>query len=126
MSTIRSKGTKLEYFFISKLDAMEIKEYRLNCEDIPGIPDIVFDASSVVIFLDSCFWHGCPKHLRMPETRQDYWINKIKRNRQRDAQITKQLRNDGWTVLRIWEHSIKSERALKYWLGRIKKLTKQY
>jgi len=71
-----------------------------------GSPDFVFPKKRVVIFVDGCFWHGCPKHYRRPKSRQKYWDAKIQRNQQRDRQVTRTLRAKGWKVVRIWEHSL--------------------
>lgn len=70
----------------------------------PARPDIVFPRARLAIFVDGCFWHGCPIHGTMPAKNRDYWQPKIARNRQRDAEQTSRLEADGWRVLRIWEH----------------------
>jgi DNA mismatch endonuclease (patch repair protein) len=57
-----------------------------------------------VVFIDGCFWHGCPEHYVEPKAHADYWPTKIARNRERDADTTARLRAEGWTVLRFWEH----------------------
>jgi DNA mismatch endonuclease (patch repair protein) len=66
--------------------------------------DITFTRAKVVVFIDGCFWHGCPQHYVEPKAHGDYWPAKIARNRQRDAETTARLQADGWTVLRFWEH----------------------
>ena len=71
-----------------------------------GAPDFVFPKERVVIFVDGCFWHGCPKHYRRPKSRQKYWDAKIQRNQQRDRKVTQTLRTKGWKVVRIWEHAL--------------------
>lgn len=120
MSSIKSKGTKLENIFAEKLLDVGLDYCRRNVKAIVGSPDFVYDDAKIAIFIDSCFWHGCKKHLRMPASNQDYWVAKIARNRKKDRQVTRQLRQDGWLVLRIWEHSLKSSRTLNWWLTRIK------
>jgi len=87
MSAVKSKGTKLENKFKLGLDTLGIKGYKQNRMEILGHPDFVFKKAKLAIFLDSCFWHGCPKHLRMPSSHQDYWQNKIARNRKRDRVV---------------------------------------
>jgi DNA mismatch endonuclease (patch repair protein) len=70
----------------------------------PIRPDIVFTRARLVIFVDGCFWHGCPNHGRPPRTNSTYWAAKIELNRERDGQQTIALEEAGWTVVRIWEH----------------------
>src|SRR5262245_26123061 len=67
-------------------------------------PDVLFPVDKIAVFVDGCFWHGCPSHGLQPTTNSDYWGPKIARNRQRDARNTAVLESNGWTVLRIWEH----------------------
>lgn len=66
--------------------------------------DVVFVAKRVAVFVDGCFWHGCPEHCRSPSSNVAYWEAKIERNRARDRRVTQALRDGGWVVLRIWEH----------------------
>lgn len=70
----------------------------------PIRPDIVFTRARIAVFLDGCFWHGCPEHGSMPKSNQQYWAAKIERNRKRDAEADLLLEEAGWTVLRFWEH----------------------
>jgi DNA mismatch endonuclease (patch repair protein) len=67
-------------------------------------PDIVFTGRRLAVFVDGCFWHGCPEHGRIPTTNTSYWNPKIKGNQERDQRQSAALESDGWTVLRIWEH----------------------
>ncbi|MCF3940692.1 very short patch repair endonuclease [Gordonia sp. GW1C4-4] len=73
--------------------------------------DIVFTRARVAVFIDGCFWHGCPDHHRPPTANSDYWSSKIKRNSERDERVTEMLRENGWTVLRFWEHQPARETA---------------
>jgi DNA mismatch endonuclease, patch repair protein len=66
--------------------------------------DIVFTRARVAVFVDGCFWHGCPEHGRVPSTNSHYWPAKLARNRARDQRVTAALKVDGWTVVRVWEH----------------------
>jgi DNA mismatch endonuclease (patch repair protein) len=77
-------------------------------------PDFVFRARRVAVFVDGCFWHGCPRHYRRPGSRRAFWDAKIARNQERDREVTRALRRAGWTVLRVWEHELakKNERRL--------------
>ncbi len=66
--------------------------------------DIVFGPSRVAVFVDGCFWHGCPEHATWPKKNAAYWREKIDTNRKRDRDTDEQLTNAGWAVLRVWEH----------------------
>jgi DNA mismatch endonuclease, patch repair protein len=66
--------------------------------------DMVFVSARVAVFVDGCFWHGCPEHYGEPQTNTSYWGPKIARNRARDEVVNRELSQAGWTVLRIWEH----------------------
>lgn len=68
--------------------------------------DIVFFQEKICIFVDGCFWHGCPFHLKLPKTHSDWWDEKITDNKDRDMRQTRELQSNGWTVLRFWEHDI--------------------
>ena len=106
MAAIRSKGNKDTEL---KLAAI-LREYRITGwrrhYKISGNPDFVFQRKRVAVFVDGCFWHGCPKHGRKPGSNQSYWGPKLARNRKRDQEISRKLRNGGWRVLRIWEHQL--------------------
>lgn len=84
--------------------------YILNSK-LPGRPDFVFLRSKVAVFVDGCFWHGCPTHYHAPATRSEFWQSKLRRNQVRDSMVTRQLTEAGWKVVRIWEHTIKSDLA---------------
>ena len=77
----------------------------------PIRPDIVFPKRRVAVFVDGCFWHGCPIHGTQPATNRDYWARKLDANRHRDISTTEALERDGWTVLRFWEHEDPSDAA---------------
>jgi DNA mismatch endonuclease (patch repair protein) len=68
-------------------------------------PDIVFPRRKVAVFIDGCFWHGCPEHGRIPRVNSEYWSWKLEQNLERDARVTAALRTEGWHVIRIWEHT---------------------
>lgn len=70
-------------------------------------PDFVFRHLRVALFVDGCFWHGCPKHATQPKTNAAFWRDKIAANRARDRRVTRVLRALGWRVLRIWEHELR-------------------
>ena len=89
--------------------------YRLHRKNLPGKPDLVFPGRRKVIFVHGCFWHQhhCPRGERSPKSSRDYWIPKLKRNKQRDAENQSRLREMGWDVLVIWECEMKNRDALK-------------
>ncbi len=70
----------------------------------PVRPDIVFTRARVAVFVDGCFWHGCPEHQVVPKANPDYWIPKLRRNVERDREVDAALAGAGWAVVRIWEH----------------------
>ena len=89
--------------------------YRLHGKDLLGKPDLVFPARGKVIFVHGCFWHqhACPRGSRSPKSSRDYWIPKLKRNKQRDVENQARLCEMGWDVLVIWECEMKDRDALK-------------
>ena len=107
MQNIRSSGTLPE-----QLIARVLKKDRIyfakNVKNIMGKPDFVFRRKKVAVFIDSDFWHGHPKRCIMPKSNCEYWKEKINGNRQRDKTVNRQLRRDGWKVIRIWEHQVKN------------------
>lgn len=105
MSNIKGKNTKPELQLRKALWARGLR-YRVHAALI-GRPDIVFPRQRLAIFVDGCFWHGCPIHGTNPVTNADFWANKIKGNIERDRRVTLQLTKLGWIVIRIWEHEIK-------------------
>ncbi len=122
MSAVRRSGTRLETVFAAALVERGLTGFEEQPAGIPGKPDFAYREGRVAVFIDSCFWHGCPRHLRRPASNTDYWQQKIRRNRARDRRVTAQLKAEGWRVVRIWEHSVRNPRALKWWLTRIKTL----
>lgn len=105
MSSIKSSGTKLENLLTHDLWKKGFR-FRKNVKELIGKPDIAIKKYKIVIFIDSCFWHGCQKHCRMPSSNETYWFNKIKRNKLRDKCVNEYYKKTGWNILRIWEHDI--------------------
>lgn len=105
MRAVKSKNTKIELFLRSKLYKEGLR-YRKNNKDLFGKPDISNKKRKIVIFIDSCFWHGCRKHCRMPKSNIEYWTNKIARNIKRDKEVNKHYKKLNWTIMRIWEHEL--------------------
>jgi DNA mismatch endonuclease (patch repair protein) len=119
MAAVKSHDTKLERDFFDSLEFNDESGIERYPVDIVGKPDLIHRRAKIAVFIDSCFWHGCPVHLRMPDSNRDYWIQKISRNRKRDLKVNRQLRLSGWAVIRVWEHSLKRSRSRKWWLTRI-------
>lgn len=111
MRRIRGKNTQLELTLRKLLWSKGIR-YRLHGK-ILGKPDVICSAAKVAVFIDSCFWHGCGWHLRMPSSNIQYWQRKIERNRRRRQEVTKKLRSTGWYVMRLWEHEDKVDVSRK-------------
>lgn len=105
MSRIRGKHTKPELLLRKALWAKGLR-YRLK-NRLVGRPDIVFPSKRLAIFVDGCFWHGCPVHCRVPETNRLFWEEKLSRNMNRDNEVNRMLKQENWRVLRFWEHEIK-------------------
>jgi DNA mismatch endonuclease (patch repair protein) len=122
MSTVRRQGTRLEAAFGQGLAERGLTGFEEQAAGVPGHPDFVHREARVAIFIDSCFWHGCPSHLRRPSSNMEYWRHKVARNRARDRRVSAELKAAGWRVVRIWEHSVRNPRALKWWLTRIEHL----
>jgi len=104
MSHIRGKNTAPE-MLLRKALWKSGKRYRIHYE-ITGKPDIVFPGKKIAIFVDGCFWHGCPDHGTRPKTNKKFWETKISKNIARDHHVTRTLSKSGWRVLRFWEHEI--------------------
>jgi len=105
MSRIKSRDSKIETLFRKELWKRGFR-YRKNSGQYFGKPDIVLKQHKTVIFIDSCFWHGCKKHCRIPTARKTYWMNKIERNKTRDKVVSKHYKNQGWKIIRVWEHDL--------------------
>jgi DNA mismatch endonuclease (patch repair protein) len=83
--------------------------YRVNRRIMGTRPDIVFLGDKVAVFVDGCFWHGCPTHYRAPVSNAEFWRAKVERNRQRDARDDQTLSAAGWRVVRVWGCQIKDD-----------------
>ncbi|MGE5631471.1 MAG: very short patch repair endonuclease [Caulobacteraceae bacterium] len=110
MQSIKSKETKIEIILRKALWAKGFR-YRKNYKKLIGTPDIVFTKQKVAIFCDSEFWHGYDfeSFIKRIDTNKDYWIKKIRRNIERDKEVTELLEHDGWIVLRFWGNQIRKE-----------------
>lgn len=108
MSRIRGKGNEKTEVRLAKLMRAEgIRGWRRHLP-IPGRPDFTFLKQKVAVFVDGCFWHGCPRCFRLPKQNRAFWKAKIEGNRKRDRSVNGRLRRLGWKVLRIRECQLKS------------------
>lgn len=106
MSRIRGRGNKgTEQALVSLLRAHKITGWRRNQPEF-GKPDFVFPKQRIAVFVDGCFWHGCPQHGTLPKNNSAFWHNKLTTNKARDLLVSRTLRKNGWRVLRIWEHEL--------------------
>ena len=105
MSRIRGRDTKPELSLRRAAWKLGLR-YRLHYRVGRTRPDMVFVGARVAVFVDGCFWHGCPLHSTTPRNNRDFWVQKLRRNRERDADNTQSLIERGWQVLRLWEHEI--------------------
>lgn len=112
MSRIRSKNTLPELILRKTVLRSGLRGYRLHYK-LVGKPDIVFPKRKIVIFIDGCFWHKCPKCFIPPRTNEVFWTAKINSNVKRDKVVNRELREKGWKVLRIWEHELGNEKNVK-------------
>jgi len=112
MSRIRGRGNKETEIALLKLFRKHrIAGWRRN-QMVFGKPDFVFTRKRVAVFVDGCFWHGCPKHANMPASNRAFWRRKLTGNRTRDRLVTMTLRQAGWSVIRIWEHDLVRQPAV--------------
>jgi len=108
MSRIKGKGNKdTELAMILILRKYHISGWRRN-QFILGKPDFIFPKEKVALFVDGCFWHGCPKHSNMPRNNQEFWAKKLQQNKDRDKYVSRELRKAGWKVVRVWEHELRN------------------
>lgn len=106
MASVRSQGNKsTELAMISILRKAHLTGWRRH-QKMLGNPDFVWPQKKIALFVDGCFWHGCPTCKRTPKSNVDFWENKIRTNKSRDLRYTRYLRAHGWHVIRVWECKI--------------------
>jgi DNA mismatch endonuclease, patch repair protein len=106
MSRLGQRDTTPELALRSELHRRGLR-FRVDRAPVPGIrtrADIVFPREKVAVYVDGCFWHGCPDHGTMPKANAAFWGPKLARNKERDDEIDQALSQQGWTVIRVWEH----------------------
>lgn len=108
MSRIRSTGNMTtEKRLRAYLVRSRLSGWHIHGSNLIGRPDFVFHRQKVAVFVDGCFWHACPRCGHTPKSNQRYWSPKLLRNRNRDKKASRQLRRNGWNVVRLWEHEIR-------------------
>lgn len=108
MASVKGKGNKsTELALVALLKADSITGWRRHLP-LPGKPDFCFPKQKVAVFVDGCFWHGCPRCYRRPKSNLDFWDRKVTANRARDRRVNQELKCKGFVVLRIFEHQLKS------------------
>ena len=114
MRAVRSRGNKsTERKLRASMVGAGTKGWVMHEKTLPGKPDFVFMDKQVAVFVDGCFWHGCPICYRRPSSSQEYWDNKLSKNSNRDKRNTASLEEMGWRVLRIWEHELHDLRVVR-------------
>ena len=113
MKRVRRRDTKPEVGLRTLLHRMGLR-YRVDEKPLAGLrrkADLVFRRTKVAVYVDGCFWHGCPLHATWPKQNAAFWREKIETNRRRDADTDARLVAAGWAVVRVWEHEDSAEAA---------------
>lgn len=119
MAKVRSQGNlSTEKTVESTLRGRGVSGWVKHPKGIEGKPDFYFPEQRLLLFVDGCFWHGCPRCGRIPKSRVAFWQGKIEANRRRDQAVRRDLRARGFRVIRIWEHDAKGSR----WIARLQYL----
>lgn len=107
MQAVKNKGTSLERRLWAMLAGLNMKGWVKNPRLILGNPDVIFEKKHIAIFIDGCFWHGCPIcNKPMPINNSIYWERKIRKNIDRANYVNETLSAQGWMIIRIWEHEL--------------------
>jgi DNA mismatch endonuclease (patch repair protein) len=118
MAAVRSVGNRSTEKALAKaFRHFRFTGWRSQPRNIKGRPDFIFPKQSVLVFIDGCFWHGCAVCYRRPKASRAYWDDKVRRNRDRDKNVTRELRKLGYRVIRIWEHELREAR----WPSRLRR-----
>lgn len=114
MKSVRRSGTAAELALRDALEALGVSEYEVDARPLPDLrrrADILFREEKVAVFVDGCFWHGCPIHGTSAKANASFWAAKIRKNKERDEDTNRRLSAAGWLVIRIWEHEDPAEAA---------------
>jgi DNA mismatch endonuclease (patch repair protein) len=111
MASVRSKGNRSTERLMAKVLRKEgLRGYRTQWM-VPGKPDFAWPDRKIALFVDGCFWHGCPRCNRPSKSHVGFWRKKVSDNRRRDLRVSRRLRRQGWNVLRVWECVVTSART---------------
>jgi DNA mismatch endonuclease, patch repair protein len=111
MSKIRGKGNAATEMVVADLFGQHgIKGWRRHYK-LKGTPDFTFLKEKTVVFVDGCYWHGCPRCSRLPKSNVEFWTAKFENNKRRDRKVNRELRADGWHVIRVWQCRLKRPAA---------------
>jgi DNA mismatch endonuclease (patch repair protein) len=115
MQAQRSWDTKPELALRAAVHRLGLRYFvhRRPLRELRREADLIFPKARVAVFLDSCFWHGCPEHASWPKANAEWWREKIERNRGRDRDTDARLRDAGWLPIRVWEHDDPDEAAVR-------------
>lgn len=113
MQRQRTRDTGVEIALRSELHrrGLRFRVHRRPLRDVRREADIVNASLRLAVFVDGCFWHGCPEHATWPKANDEFWRSKIEGNRERDRDTDRRLHEAGWSVVRVWEHEPASEAA---------------
>lgn len=115
MRSNKGRDTRPELALRRAVHALGLR-YRVSARPVPTVrrtADIVFPRARIAVFLDGCFWHGCPQHHTVAKTNASYWADKVEQNRHRDHETDEILKQAGWQVVRVWEHEPPEESAIR-------------
>jgi DNA mismatch endonuclease (patch repair protein) len=112
MAAVKSRGNRsTEKKFLKILHDQKLTGWRRHY-GIKGTPDFCWPKKKIAIFIDGCFWHGCPRCYKCPKSNVKFWKTKIDVNRERDRRVNRVLRSKGWVVIRIWECRVNDQRQI--------------
>lgn len=115
MRSNKGRDTKPELALRRAVHALGLR-YRVSCRPLKAVrrtADLVFTKAKVAVFMDGCFWHGCPEHHTLAATNATFWAEKVRRTKERDAETDRLLTQAEWLVVRVWEHEDSSVAAVR-------------
>jgi len=124
MARVRAtRNRSTEMHVAARLIRQKVRGWKRHASEVPGRPDFWFVRERVAVFVDGCFWHGCPQCRRnVPSSRRAFWKQKIAANRRRDQRVKRLLRGQGCAIFRVWEHELSNPR----WLDRLRAILQRY
>ncbi len=113
MGRVKAKGNKsTELRLRGLLSSHRLSGWKSNLPTICGVPDVSFPKKRLAVFVDGCFWHGCPTCYRRPKSKKPFWDRKLLENKARDKKVNTTLRRNGWNILRFYECTLKNDSIL--------------